>query len=124
MKTELTKVEPRTLATELALIQGQMGLLKEREDEIKEALLATLQHQGVQSIKLENGTMYVRNQRTSLKVKNEAKAWAWAMENPTARMKVDTAAALAVFRKELKLPTFFTKTTSEYLSIKQPKDHD
>lgn len=123
MKT-ITHIEPTTLATALVTVQGQIKILEEREDELKAELLQELKRQGVQSVKLDDGTQYIRNQRTTVKVKDEAKAWKWAMENPEARLKVDTAAALEVFRKALKMPSYFAKSTTEFLSIKKPKEHD
>lgn len=118
MKT-LQKTEEHSVATLLYKTQREIEPLLKLEKELKETLFKSLKSQKVRSLKLEDGTTYIISERQTLKVKDEDKAWEWAMENPHARLKIDSGAALLVFRKELKLPKFFSKTVSEYLTIKR-----
>lgn len=119
-QSKIALIEDRklTIAETLSVVMARIATLEEEEKKLRAELFDNLKRQGVKSVKLEDGTLFVITERQTLKVKDPEKAFAWAMENPQARMKIDTAAALSVFRKELKMPKFFTKVTTEYLTIK------
>jgi hypothetical protein len=107
-----------TIATELYAVQEQREIIEAREKELKDALLASLKTQGVSFVRLENGTSFTRSHRETLKVKDEAKAVAWAEKNYC--MKIDTAKAMKILRRELKMPSFFTRAVGEdYLTVKR-----
>jgi len=113
---EVSKAQGLTLASELATIEGQMAFLEDQASELREALLANLQHQGVTFVRLEDGTTYRRSHRDTLKVKDEAKAEAWADEHGC--WKLDTGKAMKILRRELKLPRFFERVKGkEYLTL-------
>ena len=114
---------PQTLAQELYEIQENMRVLAEYEKDIKSKLLASLVKQKVQSVKLEDGTMYIRSHRQSLKIKDQEKAEKWAED--TGCWKLDTGKILKVIRKDLKIPPFFKiENGAEYLTIKKPGQPD
>jgi len=120
---QLAKTQDLTVATELHAIQGQIAFLQEREDELKAALLENLKNQGVSHVRLEDGTTYTRSHRETLKVKDEAAATKWAVENGC--MKIDTGKAMKILRREFKLPKFFTRVVGEdYLTVKGVKDDE
>jgi hypothetical protein len=108
------------LASELHHIERLLGELEARKDGIRERLLANLKEQGVKSVRLDNGDLYVRAERMKLIVKDERKAMAWALENPEARMKLDTSAALIVARQGEKC---FEVGRTEYLTIKRQRSN-
>lgn len=98
MKTNKAVIlaEPQTLATELQSIEHNLALFEERRDKIRQDLLASLKAQGVRRVDLESGDSYIIAHRDSLIVSNTMAAQKWALENPEARMKLDTSAALKV----------------------------
>jgi hypothetical protein len=119
-KSELISVPEQglTLAEELYAIEYRIAGLEERKDAIREQLMQNLKEQGVKSVRLENGDMYIRAERMKLVIKDERKAMQWALENPEARMKLDTSAALTVARMGEKC---FGVGSTEYLTIKRHK---
>lgn len=122
---EIAQVEthPLTLAEELYTIQGQMAFLKEQEDEIRAKLLLNLQEQGIKSVKLSDGTSYIRTERQTLKIKDEDKAKKWLDDNFA--WKPDTGKALKILRRSLKkLPSYFTVSVSEFLTVKRDGKQD
>src|SRR5579859_5492853 len=95
-------IKPVTLATELFAIEAEMKSLEEqykqqvkpleeRKDALRKSLLANLREQGVKSLKLDNGTVYVRAFKTTLKVHDDHEAMEWAAANNS--LKVDTTKA-------------------------------
>lgn len=114
-----------SVAEELHRVQDALKPMLEREKELKEALLLNLKSQGVKSVKLDNGTIYVRALRVALKVKkgDEDAAWAWAEKNNS--LKIDTGTAKKILMRKLeKLPKFFVRSETEYLSIKGGDEDD
>lgn len=117
-KTKNEVGEPLTLAAQLYTVQGQIAFLKEQEDALKESLMELMKSQGVKTLKLEDGTLFMRSERQTLKIKDEEAAKGWLDENYC--WKPDTGKALQLVRRSLKkLPKFFSVSTSEYLTIKK-----
>lgn len=118
MGKKLANVEPKTLAASLYTVQEQIAFLKEREDELKDQLVANLKEQGVSFVRLDDGTTFTRSHRETLKAKDENKARAWAEENNC--LKIDTTKAMKILRRELKMPKFFTRVVGDdYLTVKR-----
>ena len=95
-KTKNTAIQPLTLATELHAIESNIALLDERAKELRAKLLETLESQHIQRVDLENGDKYLVYPRNKLVIKNAMSAKKWGEENPEARMKLDTSAAIEV----------------------------
>lgn len=113
-----SEVAPTTLAASLYSVQGQIAFLREQEDELKEQLMGIMKSQAVKTVKLEDGTQFIRTERQNLKVTDEEKAKDWLDENYC--WKPDTGKALQLIRRSLKKPPkFFKVETSEYLTIKR-----
>lgn len=108
-----------SLAEELYVLENQGKAIAERVTEIRTELLAALKHQGVRYIRLDNGDAYTRAQgKRKLVVKNQLKAMKWATENPEARMKIDTGAAMDC-AMDGSLPFFAVERGEEYIQIKR-----
>lgn len=118
---ELASVQPIPLAAELYEVEHTLAIFEKRRDEIRDRLLKSLLAQGVQFVRLENGDGYSVAHRSKLVVKNTRSAQAWALENPEARMKLDTGAALKVAKMGSKI---FTVEDSPYLKITRAKDEE
>lgn len=118
MKTKAVQISPaKTLATELFDVLKEKALIEKREEQLRGALLTSLKEQGVGYVRLDSGTSFTRSHRETLKVVDEEKARAWAEEHYC--LKIDTAKAMKILRRELKMPKFFTRTIGEdYLTIK------
>jgi hypothetical protein len=114
------QISPVTVATELRAIEMQEAALKVRKEQLREVLFESLKHQGVKSVKLEDGTMYLRSERHTLKpvAKYQEQAWAWAAEHNC--FKIDTTRAHKILSRELKLPRFFKVERAEYLVVRRP----
>lgn len=110
-----------TIAEALYNVEVMIANLEEKKDEFRTQLMQNLKEQGVKSVRLDNGDMYIRAQRLKLVIKDEGKARVWALENPEARMKLDTSAALEVARLGVK---FFEVGHTEYLQIKRRRSND
>lgn len=114
---ELVIGQPVTLAASLYTLQEQIKFLEDQADEVKGQLMENMKKQGVKTVKLDNGTLFTRAERQTLKITDQEAAEKWADEHNT--WKVDTNAALQILRRSLKkLPKFFSVSTSEYLVIK------
>jgi hypothetical protein len=113
-------LSPLTAATELYAIEERLADLSARKEELKKALFDNLKKQGVKSVKLNNGAMYLRSARHTLKpVKGrEAEAYAWASDHHS--LKIDTAKGFQILRRELSLPPFFKVEKAEYLVVRRP----
>lgn len=122
MEKTLTNAQPQTLAEELSTLQGQIDFLKEREEEVKESLKQILQYQGVRRVDLKDGRSYILYPKDSLKIKDKMAAQKWWLENPEARGKIDTSAAIEV-AKSGKLK-WAKVETHEYLRVSNKKDED
>ena len=85
-----------TLATELYILEANADALDIKIKAIRAELLESLQSQGVHRIDLENGDSYLVYPRNKLVIKDKMAAIKWAVENPEARMKLDTAKAIDV----------------------------
>ena len=122
-KAAITPLPPVTLAANLYAVRGQILVLQEQEQELRDRLLSSLQAQGVRMVRLDDGTIFMRSLRSTLKVKvgeGEA-AFKWGSERGL--LKLDTTKALQVLRRELKrVPKFFERKETEYLSIRSGKD--
>ena len=114
------QLSPVTVATELHAIEMQEAAIKVRREQLREALFESLKAQGVKSVKLNDGTMYLRSERHTLKPVSTRKeeAWQWAAEHNA--LKIDTPKAFQILRRELKLPRFFKVEKSEYLIVRRP----
>lgn len=118
MKKTIKNVEKQTVAQKLYDVQEQIKTLEELETAYKSELLENLKTQGVSFIKLDNGTTFTRSHRETLKVVDEVAANAWAQEHYC--LKLDTTKAMAILRRELSMPAFFTRVIGEdYLTIKK-----
>ncbi len=128
MKTkEIEKIESRqvTVATRLEQVLKAKEAIEIEEQLLRDNLMANLKEQGVQFVRLDNGTTFTRSHRETLKVKDEEKATNWAMDNNC--MKIDTGKAMKILRRELKMPRFFTRVVGEdYLTVKyiNGKEHE
>lgn len=118
----IIKATPLTLATRLRTIQAAKAIMEAEEKEVRDGLLASLKNQGVKSVKLEDGSVFTRSTRSTLKVKDPTKAWIWAEEHTS--LKIDTAKAMKILRRELKLPKFFEKVDTEYLTVRKVGEAD
>lgn len=118
----LAKIDPPTYALALHIAEEELALLDAKVKEMRARLLENLTSQGVRRVDLENGDSYVIAHRDSLIIKNERAAFAWANENPEARMKLDTSAALKVVKMGgIKWAAIEPK---EYLRITRAKVHE
>jgi len=111
------QVQPLTLAEKVFTLDEQISFLTEQRDEAKAELLMNLQKQGVKSVKLNNGTTFIRTERQTLKITPGTQATAWLDEHYC--WKPDTSKAMEILRRELKLPRFFKINRTEYLTIKR-----
>jgi hypothetical protein len=113
------QLSPLSVATELHAIELQEAAIKVRKEQLREVLFESLKHQGVKSVRLEDGSMYLRSERHTLKPVSTRKeeAWQWAAEHNA--LKLDTAKAFQILRRELKLPKFFRIEKSEYLVVRR-----
>lgn len=110
-----------TMATELFAIIEEKKLLEEREEALRDKLLASLKGQGVGFVRLDNGTSFTRSHRETLKVVDEAAAKNWAETHYC--MKIDTAKAMKILRRELEMPECFErKIGADYLTVKKVGD--
>jgi len=117
-------IYPQTIATELRAVQFAKEELERQEKELKDSLMGIMKKQGVKSVKLEDGSHYIRTFREVVQVVKgkEQDALKWAHENNA--LKVDTGIAKDVFRHSLKaMPKFFKKVSTEFLTIKK-SNHD
>lgn len=105
-----------SLASELSGIERQLAVWETRKDEIRAELLNIMKTQGIRSVRLDSNEWYIRAQRNKLIIKDQHKAKQWALENPEARMKIDTSAALEVARMGV---PFFEVGHTEYLTVKR-----
>jgi hypothetical protein len=114
------QLSPLSVATELHAIELQEAQIKVRKEQLREVLFESLKHQGVKSVKLEDGTVYLRSERHTLKPvpKYQEQAWAWAAEHNS--LKIDTTRAYRILSRELKLPRCFRVHKSEYLVVRRP----
>lgn len=120
MKKELIKVSTPTIAMELKTIQAQKEAIEVEEKRLKGLLIKSLKEQHVKSVRLEDGTIYTRSHRETLKAKDEAKAMEWATQNFC--LKIDTTRATKILRRAMKLPKFFQFIKGEeYLTVSQAK---
>lgn len=90
-----------------------------KKEELRAALLDNLRMQGVKTLKLDNGTVYVRAFRTTLKVALDAPAMEWAAANNS--IKVDTTKAMKILKltgMTDNLPAGFVRQDTEYLTVK------
>src|SRR5437588_799311 len=102
---------------EIAAFEESMRPLKDREEELRERMLAALKKDRLSSFKTEDGMAYVRAFRTSYAITDPAKALAWANENGCA--KVDTAKLSKALRGNAQaIPDGFDYSETEYLTIK------
>lgn len=115
----MSQIQQVTLATELSAITTQKAALEEREAFLRSELLQSLKSQGVRTVKLEDGTLFARTDRSTLRVKpgEEESAFRWAKKNNA--LKIDTGTAAKILRRELKTPKFFNVIRTEYLTIKR-----
>src|SRR4051794_24941840 len=111
---------PLTIATRLHSIQLEKAKLAAEEEQLKEVLFESLKRQGVKSVRLTNGVMYLRSYRRTLKPirGKEDQAWQWAADHNC--LKIDTSKSLKVLGRELHLPEFFRIDPSEYLVVRRP----
>lgn len=123
MKTkELTKTQPLTLATKLHSIESDIAALQEAAKDLRHQLLQTMTSQSVRRIDLENGDQYLVYPKKTLVIKDEMAAQKWFLENPEARAKLDTTAAMKVaLSGKLK---WAKVETSDYLRISRVKTTD
>lgn len=125
MKTkEVTKVEPQSLATQLHEIEEGIALDEARAKVLRELLLENLQSQGVKFVRLANGDSYTVAERNNLVIKNQISATKWAMENPEARMKLDTSKALEIAKQGKSKIFGVEKTYSLRISRAKTVDHE
>lgn len=119
---EVVKATPQTQAVQLREAEMDLELIEARVKELRQNLLDNLKSQGVRRVDLENGDSYIIAQRDNLVITNERSALAWAFENPEARMKLDTSAALKVAKmSKLKWAKVETK---EHLRITRAKNKE
>src|SRR5215207_9646128 len=113
------QLSPVTVATELHAIEMQEEALKLRKEELREVLFESLKHQGVKSVRLDDGTMYLRSERHTMKSvpKYAEDAWKWAAEHYA--LKIDTTKCHKILSRELKTPRFFKVERSEYLVVRR-----
>src|SRR4051812_46263819 len=123
-KTKPLAVSSVTVATELHAIQAEQRRLKGREEELRAQLFKSLKQQGVKSVRLDDGTMYMRSERHSLEalMTMKDKAYKWALEHNA--LKIDTAKSFQILRHELEMPKFFRVKTNEYLVVRRPGQAD
>ena len=113
------QIQPITLATELHEIENNIALFDKRAKELRAQLLESLTAQNVRRVDLQNGDSYVVYPRNNLIVKDEFAAQKWGMENPEARMKLNTSKAIEVALKgKLK---WATVEKENYLRISRAK---
>lgn len=112
--------EPQTMATELREVERDIALLESRRDEIRADLLKQMLEQGVRRVDMEDGKSYIVAHRASVSIKDKFAATKWAMENPEARMSVDTSAVLAVAK--VGNLSWATVEHKDYLRITSKKD--
>ncbi len=112
-----------TVATRLEQVLKAKEAIELEEKALRDNLIANLKEQGVQFVRLDNGTTFTRSHRETLAVKKGAEdaALKWSMENNC--MKIDTGKAMKILRRELKMPKFFTRVVGEdYLTIKNKEE--
>lgn len=115
-KKDIVVVTPLTIAEQLRIVEEKAEVLEEKRQELRSALLESLKRQGVKSVRLDSGDMYVRASRARLVVTNQSAAMAWGRENPEARMKLDSSAAIEAVKRDL--VTFGSLAYTEYLTIR------
>jgi hypothetical protein len=113
------QISPLTVATELHAIEMQEAAIKVRKEQLREVLFESLKHQGVKSVRLDDGTMYLRSERHTLKPvpKYAEDAWKWAAEHYALR--IDTTKCHKILSRELKMPRFFKVEKTEYLVVRR-----
>ena len=94
----VARIDPPTYAVALRKAEEGLELVEAKVKEMRMRLLENMKSQSVRRVDLENGDSYIIAHRDSLVIKNERMAFAWANENPEARMKLDTSAALKVVK--------------------------
>lgn len=113
------QLSPLSVATELHAIELQEAAIKVRKEQLREVLFESLKYQGVKSVRLDDGTVYLRSERHTLKPvpKYAEDAWKWAATHYA--LKIDTTKAHKILSRELKLPRFFKVDKSEYLVVRR-----
>ena len=113
-------LSPVTVATELRAIEAEEKRLTTRKEELRKQLFDSLKKQGVASVKLKDGTLYLVGKRDSLEplMTMKAQAYQWALEHNS--LKIDTMKAFQILRHQLDLPKFFRIKTTEYLIVRRP----
>lgn len=119
--TKALKVHDQTTAASLASqLHTAIFHRKEWEAEekkLRDQLLDNMKKQGVKTVKLDDGTLYVRATRSTITVVDDKAADEWAKQNNC--LKVDTAKALKIVRlRQEDLPKFFKQSDTEFLTIK------
>lgn len=120
MTQELAEREALSLAAELHEVEEIESKAGERAKEIRAAILNILLNSPFKAVTLKKtGEVYTVAERASLVLKNERSALAWAYENPEARMKLDSAAAIKVIKMgKIKWGAIEAKL---YLRVSKPK---
>ncbi len=116
---KLAKTDNLTIANQLQIVQNTLKALEVEEKKLKEVLLESLKKQGVKSVKLENGTQFIRAEKQTLTVKPgfEEEVQLWSEDFNC--MKLDTAKALKILRRSLKKPPKWAAIReTEYLTIR------
>src|SRR4051794_34598629 len=112
-------VSPVTVATELHALEAEEKRIAARKEELRTALFKSLKEQGVASVKLTDGTLYMVSKRHSLEplltMKDEA--WKWAQEHNA--LKINVTKAFQILRHQLETPKFFRIKTTEYLVVRR-----
>jgi hypothetical protein len=117
-------LSPATVATELRAIEAEEKRLVERKEELRKKLFDSLKKQGVVSVKLKDGTIYMVSKRHSLEplFTMKEQAMKWALEHNA--VKIDTAKSFQILRHQLEMPKFFKIKTTEYLVVRRPGQAD
>lgn len=91
--------------------------LEERREELRAALLASMQKSRLKTVRVESGDIFVRTVRAKFEITDQAKADSWGRENDC--MRLDKTRANSILLRLPKVPDGFEQRDEEHLTIKK-----
>lgn len=101
-------------------VDNELKAIKEERDTVQAELLEELKKDDLKSIKVSDGSSYIRASRKGIQITDPTRALFWAKENMC--FSVDKRLAEQKISKMETAPDGFSLTETEYISIRKPKD--
>lgn len=112
-----TKLSSAALAENMASLKAKMTSMQMEYDEMAAELLTRMKGEGMSQL----GIFY-RSLRQTLKVTDINAAMVWAQDKNV--LKIDTAKAMKLIKREFEVPAFFAVKEVEYLRTKTQQEEE